>query len=206
MSKRLSLPSVLFGCDGEDGPGAPAVEPGAVSEAPESTPKVFDEAYVKELRDEAAKARIEGKDLKSKLSELEEALNAYRDAERTEIEKATEKATREASEKEQLRADLFRERFERSVLGEATALRFINPENAVALVDRNRIEVDESTGRPDPKTVRAALDRLAKDQPHLVSTSVGSGDGGSKESVSTTDESTQRIVKELTNAGYVFPG
>jgi hypothetical protein len=83
---------------GQEPTPAPA-EPKA--DAPKGEPKVFDEAYVAELRREAAKYRTEAQEAKGKAQE-------YEDAQKSELEKAQGKLSKVEQAKAEAEAKLLR--------------------------------------------------------------------------------------------------
>lgn len=73
----------------------------APTDATPSEPKTFDEAYVKQLRSEAAASRKARQDLEAKIAEFEER-------DKTELEKLSGKVTKAEAERDQAKAALLR--------------------------------------------------------------------------------------------------
>lgn len=153
----------------------PAPAPGQVpapTNEPGSKPETFSREYVEELRRENAARRKAEQDAaaerdrlaaqiaeheKSQLSEKERA-----ERERDEAQAAAKTAAERAASK-LLRAE---------VVFHAGSLGFVDPDDALALLDRSQITFDD---QGDPQGVKKALEQLATAKPHLL----GGGGSGS---------------------------
>ena len=141
--------------------------------------KTFDEAYVKSLREEAAKYRTKAKELESKLetlpteitSKVLKALGLEPDPQKN-FEQQLAEANRKAQEAEQkAKARLIAA--EVKLL--AAEMGLIDADAALALMDKSSVEVDDAG---NVKGVKEALEALAKAKPWLkkqASGPVGSG-------------------------------
>jgi hypothetical protein len=100
-------------------PSAPAPVPATDVNAGEATAKTFDEAYVKELRTEAAKHRKEKQELAERLAALETASKQQEEKKLTEQQEWQKLAEKRAAELEAMKAELANERlnFLRTALG-----------------------------------------------------------------------------------------
>lgn len=103
------------------------VEETVDSNAPAEDAKTFDEAYVKELRQEAAKYRTQNKELQEKAKAYDE----YVDSQKSEQEKQAEALSTAEKERDALRSELLR-------------MKIASAKNLPAsLVDRLRGETEE---------------------------------------------------------------
>jgi hypothetical protein len=137
--------------------------------APAAEPKVFDEAYVAELRREAAKYRTEAKQLKGDIEKV-------RTASLSEAEKAVVEAEQRG------RASVlteFGQRLARTEFVAAAARRNPGYDAAAVLDDLNLARYIGDDGEPDSKAITKAVERLvpapAEQTPH-----VPSFDGGTR--------------------------
>lgn len=124
--------------------------------------KTYDEATVKALRDENAKAR-------RRLKELEDAQKKADDAKLSETERlkkeADEAKTRADQAEQKSRARVARA----EVLTAATEASFHKPSLAFDLI-KDKIEYDDDG---EPKNVAALIERLATDNPFLIKSEGG---------------------------------
>lgn len=151
---------------------APSAETPAVT--PPEDSKSFPEEYVKELRSESAGYRKRAQEAETKLKE-------YEQAQMSELEKAQTIATEAAERASQLENQLQAERVRNAVVLTATEMSFLDPSDALNLIDLQTLNFDEETGRPSTKSVKGALERLANAKPYLVgSKQPGSADGGAR--------------------------
>lgn len=116
---------------------------------------------IDQLRDEVKAGKSTARELdaaKAKLKEID-------DAGKSEIERATAKATEE-EQKRTAAEDRARDLAIRlSVERAARKLNFIDEDDAYRLIDRKAVEMDDDG---EPKNVDALLTALAKAKPHLV--------------------------------------
>jgi len=138
-------------------------------QAPAAEPKVFDEAYVAELRREAAKYRTEAKQLKS---DIEKA--------RTASLSEAEKAVVEAEQRGRLSvlAD-FGPKLARTEFVAAAARRNPAYDAAAVLDDLNLGRYIGDDGEPDSKAIAKAVERLVP-APTEQAPRVPSFDGGTR--------------------------
>lgn len=196
----LRLWSFLHGREGE-GEAEPASSP-PPQEPPQAggSEQTFSKEYVEGLRQEAAKWRTELRSVQEKLSEHEKA-------QMSELEKAQIVAREAQTRADELVADLHRERFDRAVVSAATRARLADPEDAIRLIDPDSVKTDDD-GNPDRQSLEAAITRLTKDKPYLLSTATttGSGDGGSRGAGGNPaeDERLKRIAAQIESRGGVL--
>lgn len=174
-----------------------APEPGTTPDPPEPTPKTFDEEYVKKIRDEAAKYRTERNNLQK---EKDDAAKAKMDeTDRLKLEK--EEADQRTKEVE---AQLATERIGNAISRAASTASFFAPDDAAAFIKASDIKLLED-GTPDMRSVKAAVETLAKDKPHLVR-GLGSGDGGWQSAPPTDAQKIKQYEDELKGSGMVKVG
>jgi hypothetical protein len=148
---------VYFGPD-DPPPGNPPADPAPNSDPP-AQPKTYDEAYVKQLRDEAASNRKKAADAEKRLKEID-------DANLTEAEKLKQRA--EAAEAKVTGSQV---RVAKAEAEKAAALaKVVNPGVAYKLI-RDDITFDKDG---EPENIPALIAQLVKDNPYLL----GAGDGG----------------------------
>lgn len=129
------------------------------AKTPFGDPKTYDEAYVQQLRREAAENRVKRTEAERKLKDIE-------DAQLSEAEKAKKEATEAKAQLEQLQIQL-RERSIRAEIGAlATKLKLADVDAAFQLMNRSSVEFDDQGG---PQNVETLLTSLVKDKPFLVS-------------------------------------
>lgn len=180
----------LYGAEGEDD------DPAADSQADDdsdgddddssddSKPDTFDRDYVEKIRQEAAAKRVAAKTEKERADALEAELEAIKQAEMNDLEKATtaaEKAAAKATAAE-ARADAAEAALKQSTISTAVTLaaveqNFQDPQDALSMISQDEL-LDEE-GEVSGKAVKSALTKLAKAKPYLLKTRPsGSGDGG----------------------------
>jgi chromosome segregation ATPase len=142
---------------------------GAVSE--ESTDNEGKDPRVKELSDEAARRRIENKELKTQLDTAMQQLKAIEDKDKTEVEKATARVAELEAKQAEMENELQQERIQNAFLA-SNKYTWHNPERALALVDLNDVKINDD-GKVDG--LDKALEKLAKSDPYLIKSS---DDGG----------------------------
>jgi hypothetical protein len=153
-------------------------------------------SVVKKLRSEAAKYRVQAREAQDKLSEKEKA-------EMSEAERAKVEAEEAKAEAENLRSELRRERFQSALMSEASNQKFTDPTDVIALISQEDITIDED-GTPNRKSLKAAIERIAKAKPYLLTTTnSGSGDGGSRGSQPSDTDRLKRHEQEIQSRGGV---
>lgn len=207
------FPSLLSGAEGEggEGSGAPATPPsgdgpGATTTTtpPEGdgTPKVYDEAYVRTLREEAAARRVSEKAKDDRIAELEAAEAERKKAEMSDLDRA--KAELEEERKLRSAADqsLVNERKRNAVISEAAKLKFRDPQDALAYIDMEAITMTEN-GQPHKTSIESAVKKIADEKKYLIE-GVGSADGGTTGATPPTNaQRVQEIQNDITARGGV---
>lgn len=166
-------------------------------DAEDDDKKTYSAAEMKRARNDAAKYR-------TRLRDLEKADEERKKSEMTETDRL--KAEKEEADKKAAKAEkeLAKERINSAITAAATAARFADPTDAHAFIDVASITVTDD-GKPDGRSVKAAVDKLAKDKPHLV-TPIGSGDGGSQNGGPLPDKTKAIIEQDLKSKGMVPVG
>lgn len=168
-----AMPAAAGATSAQSTPAADAA-PGPATGTAEAEPA---EASLGDAGQRALAAeRKTAKDATRRADEAEKALKAFQDAAMTESEKRDRRLAElevQAAEWQKERADL---RLAMSVERGAAVIGFIDPAEALALLDRGELEVDPVTG--DARNVDAVLRHLAKARPHLVRRAYGSADAG----------------------------
>ena len=176
-------------------------------------PKTFDEAYVKQLRDEAASHRVKAKEFEDKLKALEaqskefpakllKALGLEPDP-----NKAWEKQVEEAKTAAQAATEKANQRLIRAeVKVLAKDLGIVDPDAAFALADLSKVQVAEDG---TVSGVMDALEALVKAKPYLVGKAgqggVGSGSNpgaGAGGAQTFTREQIKRMTPDEINANW----
>jgi len=137
------------------------------------------------LKSALRKERLERRRLDK---ELKAALKFKEDAEskdKTETDKAKEEATKASAKAERLATRLREQAVDTEIIKAGTKLKFRDLDDALKLINRDDIEIDQDEEDPsdisvDAKSVEDALKALAKAKPHLL-VAEGSGErSGSK--------------------------
>lgn len=202
------MPFGLYGAEGEGEEESklpptppPATDPPAGPEDQDNTDdaddddkKTYSAAEMKKVRDEAARYR-------TRLRASEKADEDRKKSEMTETDRL--KAEKEEADKKAAKAEreLAKERINSAITAAATAARFADPTDAHAFIDVASITVNDD-GKPDGRSVKAAVDKLAKDKPHLINP-IGSGDGGSQNGGPLPDKTKTVIEDDLKQKGMV---
>lgn len=204
IDRNGRVPFGLYGAEGDGEeettpptPPPPATDPPAGTDDQEETTeddKTYSAAEMKKVREEAARTRV-------KLRELEKAEADRKKAEMSETDRL--KAEKEEADKRaaKLEKDLQRERVNSAITAAATTAKFADPTDAHAFIDVSSITILDD-GKPDGRSVKAAVDKLAKDKPHLV-TPAGSGDGGASGSGKLPKPAVAVIEQDLKEKGLV---
>lgn len=132
-------------------PDAPQEAATAQQQAPEPEPKTYDADYVAKLRKEAAEARVAAKANKAAADEL----TALKDAQKSEVEKAAERAATAEARAAQLEAQVARDEVarEKGLADFAEFLTGSTPEEIAASADRLAAKL--STTRPPGRPVES---------------------------------------------------
>lgn len=117
---------------------------------------------------DAAKARREAADLRRRLKQAETMLAKHEEADKTELEKATNRADLMQAETDRMRTALRAAMLTGVVDREARALGITSPTVAQRLLDEATITWDDDTNTPDPKTVTQALRAVIREFPLLT--------------------------------------
>lgn len=120
---------------------------------------------------ERVKARMKAADRRA--SKAEAKVKEFEDANKSEADKAKEAAEAANKERDSLKEALAAARLQVAFLATSTHT-WADPEDALELAQRRGYledVVDEEDGSIDKKALKAALDKLAKEKPHLVKAS-----------------------------------
>lgn len=121
------------------------------------------------LQKERRAAKQAQRDLKAALKRLDELDNK----EKSESEKAKDEATKAAQKAEKLAKRLKTTAVDNAIIKLGGKLKFRDIDDALKLIDRDSIEVDQDDDDPsdisiDEGSVETALKELAKKKPHLI--------------------------------------
>lgn len=144
-------------------PETPAVEP----EAKREEPKVFDEAYVKSLRDEAAKHRTEKQKEAKEKADLLKKIEAFENAQLSESEKSKKdfEDTRTRADKNEARARELEVKYQLALAAADPKNEIGDVKAAIKLMDRDSLEYDDSGKITNLKD---ALEALKQEYPSVV--------------------------------------
>lgn len=138
-------------------------------------------AELKRTRESLKKANKEAADRRRRLDELEAAERQREEAKLTEDERTKRETERQREEARQVRtraaeleAENKRLKIDHAVYIEAQEKGFEYPQDVSRLIDLDAIDMDE-VGRVDTKTVKDAVERLAKARPALLRARYGGG-------------------------------
>jgi hypothetical protein len=151
-------------------------QPEAPETEAEDTPESLEAARAELERTRAAlkKANGESAERRKRLAELERAEKVRKDAELSETDRLKRDDAEKAQRLEKAEADLRQARVEHAVEMTALAMDFIDPDDAMRPEVLAAVELDED-GKVIRKSVKAALEKLAKAKPHLVGQPAGDG-------------------------------
>ena len=160
----------------------PAVDGGETAKTDGQEPKAFDADYVRELREEAKRYRLEKKKLAEKLAEMEQ-----------QVQQAQQ-------EREKFQAQMRELRARTAVLTTAARMGVVDPEAAWRLLDAEALEVGEDG---QPQGVEEALRALVKEKPYLLGgkTSAANPASGRKGGRLTREE-IEKMTPEEINARW----
>ena len=131
---------------------------------------------VKELSDEAARRRIENKELKTQLDEAMKSLKAIEDKDKSEVERATARVAELEAKQAEMEASLQKERIEKAFLA-SNKYAWHSPDRALALVDLSEVNIDDDGA---VSGLDKALEKLAKSDPYLIKATDDAGGSGAK--------------------------
>jgi hypothetical protein len=125
------------------------------------------------LKSALRKERTERKRLDREAREMKKRLEELDNKEKTETDKAKADASKAESKADKLASALKNTAVDNVVIRVAGKLKFRDLDDALKLVDRESIEVDQDEDEPadvtiDEATVEEALKALAKKKPHLI--------------------------------------
>jgi hypothetical protein len=117
--------------------------------------------------DEARKLRREAQNLRKRLAELDKEAEARKQAELSETERATQRATALEQELAALRGQITERTVRYEVMLRASEMNVVDPEAAVKLLDLDGLERGDD-GLPDGNAIDKALKALLKAKPYLI--------------------------------------
>lgn len=187
-----ALAESIFGREGEeDGANAPANEStddandgveDAGSSSKESSSDGHDDENdpaVKGLKSALAAERKANKEAAKKLKAFEDAEEERANANKSEVEKANAAAEKATTKAAKLASGLLKRDLDAAI--KAAAKDFIDPNDALELVDRSSLVFEQDDEDPtditiDEKTVIAAVKSLAAKKPHFLKTGTDDGE------------------------------
>lgn len=130
------------------------------------------------LKSALEKERNDRKAMEKELKALRKAEETRTAAEKTEIERATDAASKESQKVAKLAAGFRNNAINEAVLKAAAAAKFRDPSDALRAEVLSAIGVEQDEDDPsdvtiDPKTVTEAIKNLAKSKPHYLLTDDG---------------------------------
>lgn len=207
--KLEDLPEFIFGADGEG--DDPADTSTGSSEDPNPTDpadagsdpdedeeeEIAEDDPAKGLKSALAKERRAAKAEKKRADALQREKDEAELAKKSEVEQAKIRADRATEKLAKLTEGFKRSAIENAI--RAAASDFVDPEDAVAGVDRSSITVEQDKDDPsdvtiDTKSVERAVKALAAKKSHYLKTGTNDGEatggqfGGSKRKQTTPDE------------------
>jgi hypothetical protein len=207
---------LLCGNEGE-GDGKPEGKPEGEPEGdPEEKPDEEDEglpddkdveglksALQKERKTAKEKTRAE-RTLAKQLAEAQKKLDEIADKDKSEGEKATKAAQAAQTKVAKLAEGLKKTRLDAAIEKVARELKFKDTDDAISLVDRSSIEVEQDEDDPsditiDAKTVKAAVKALADKKKHLVGEEGSDEPSGSKFPAGGGKDKTKLTEEDLRN-------
>lgn len=120
------------------------------------------------LKKALEKERKERKRLAKEAKELQKFRKQIEDKNKSEVDQAKDAAAEAAAEAEKWRNQFFETQVNFAIQSAAQKARFRDADDALRLIDRSEIEIDEEDGTFDEKAVEKAVKALAESKPHLV--------------------------------------
>ncbi len=144
-----------------------------------------DDRDISGLKSALKKERDERRSLTKEIKELREFKEQADSKDKTEGEKATAAATKAQQKADRLAVKLRDTALENVVTKLATKHKFVDIDDALRLIDRSEIQIDQDEDDPsdltiDEKSVDKALKALAEKKPHLIGDGEGLPPSGSK--------------------------
>jgi len=163
---------------GEDSDEAKAVQ--VSIDQLEEEGKKFDYSYVKELREEAKKHRIDKAKLKASYEKKEAALKKIEDAKLSDSDKAKKKIVELEKSLVDIQTEIKEKEIDNLILTVASGRNFADME-VVKLLAKAELASEEDV---DKKTVEQTINKIAKEKPYLIKEGKpgkpGSGNFGKK--------------------------
>ena len=164
------------------------------------------------LKSALQKERADRKRLAREAKALKARLDAIEDKEKSDTDKAKDLSSKSAAQVQKLAEKLRTTAVDTAIERVAAQLKFQDPDDAVTLVDRSLIEVDQDDDDPaeidlSMDSVKAAVEALAKKKPHLLlkeETKDKSGskfNGPKKTPKETDDEALRKLYPALNRSG-----
>lgn len=135
------------------------------------------------LKSALAKERLAAKTATKEAKRLQKIVDDAALKDKTEVEQATIKATQADEKAAKLAAGYKKTSLDFAISEAARDMKFIDVTDALSQVDRGSIEVEQDEDDPsevtiDAKSVKKALDDLAKRKKHLIQGGTNDGDDG----------------------------
>lgn len=145
---------------------ADAVEDMLTDDADSSTPKTYDEKYVKRLRDEAAARRVREKEKDTQLADLQAKIKAFEDAQLSDAERLQNELSelRESSTTHRTRAQNLEVDFQLALAAANPANGIGDVKAAIKLIDRDSLEFDS---KGNVMNLQDALETLKSEYPSV---------------------------------------
>ena len=158
------------------------------------------------LKSALRKERLQRREFEKELKELKKFKDEAEAKDKTATEKAQEDAAKATEKATKLAGQLRTSAVNNEIIKLGTQLKFRDIDDALRLVDREEIEVDQDDEDPsaievDPKSVEAALKALAKQKPHLLKTD-GEDAGPSASKFGGGRQSKEELDDEALRAKY----
>lgn len=137
------------------------------------------------LKSALQKERAARKKLERELRSANKFKKETEDKDKSEADKAKDDASSATEKATKLAERLKKSTVDNVLIKLATKMKFVDLDDALSLVDRSLIEVDQDEDDPadievDEATVKTALDALKKKKPHLIVAEGQEGKSGSK--------------------------
>lgn len=165
------------------------------------------------LKSALQKERRERKRLEKEARELKKFKEEAEGKDKSDTDKAKEDASKAESKAQKLAAKLRDSALDNAIIKAAGGLKFRDIDDALKLVDRGDIDIEQDDDDPteielDEASVKAALEKLAKAKPHLI-VAEGQGErsgskfnGGKKPNQQTDEEVLRSKYPALNRSGH----
>jgi len=140
--------------------------------------RTFSQADVdKIVQDRVARVKVEPPKDYAELQEAAKKLAVIEEANKTELQKQTDRADKAEAASVKATERVRESTLRSAIIAEAAKRQVVDPDAAVALIDRASLELDDAG---NPTNIAKAMDALLKTKPYLAGAAKGDADQGAR--------------------------